>query len=202
MSFVDDTPGYEIVTSEQATNCISEQIALLEKALLGCAVEFPGNKERTGRLQRKAYRVFLEKHGGALGMLAVFRRYRLLSKEVYKEFRVKMMALLGPSSIEKYDWFFETESEDLTEEQAHRWLIDQIDALESARLRCNVYYPGDEDRTIETQKAADFRFVMKLGGILGMIVALHRCRLLGDVAYNEFRSKAMATLIPTVVGNT
>jgi len=201
MSFADDNPGYEIVTPEQAKNWISVQIEALKKVRLGCIAELPGDKEGTSRFQRKAYRIFLEKHGGVLGMLAILCRCQKLSEEAYNKLRSEAMELLGPSLIVgRYDWFSDIKGEDFTEERARNWLINQINALELARLDCNVVYPGDKARTAEAQQTADWRFVVKLGAVLGMIVALHKCRLLGDVAHNSFRTRAMATVVPTLVG--
>ena len=88
----------------------------------------------------------------------------------------------------------------VTEEQARNWILEQLSALELARFECNVVFPGDRTKTVEHQRSAYRRFLVKHGGLLGMLTTLHRCRRLGDVAYNELRGRILKTLGATIVG--
>lgn len=87
-----------------------------------------------------------------------------------------------------------------TEEQAKNWIVTQVEALRTVRSGCNIEFPGDKAKTAEFQRKAYRTFLVKHGGVLGMLVALHRCRKLSDVAYNELHEETMALLGPTIVG--
>jgi hypothetical protein len=201
MSFVDDNPGYEITTEEEACNWIAERIELVKKVRLGCVIELKGDKKQTKKLQMSAYRKFLQHQGGILGQLIVLYRCGQLSQEAYQKLRSEAMDLLGPSLVVgRYDGLSSVEPDGLNAERAHAWLEDQLEAVEHARLDCNICYPGNEARTKMEQETADLCLMVKLGGFLGMIIALHKCRLLDDVAHNEFRYRAMQQVAPTVVG--
>jgi hypothetical protein len=203
MSFIDENPGYEIVTEEQAKNWLLEYLCALETVRGGCNFVVPGDKLQTAEFQKSAYRKFIAKQGGVLGMLAVLCKAKKLSRDAYGLFKSQAMALLGPSLIiGRYDWFSRIEDDGLTSEQARSWALEQLALLEEARSDCNVYFPKDAAKTARFQQDAEMRFLVKHGCVLGMLVAMHRCRLLGDVAYDEIRTKAMALSIPTLVGET
>ena len=87
-----------------------------------------------------------------------------------------------------------------TEEQAKNWIIELVADVELARDDCNVVFPDNQSRTIEHQRRSHRRFLVKHGGALGVLMALHRCGKLSDVAYNELRQKVLSTLAPRVVG--
>jgi len=87
-----------------------------------------------------------------------------------------------------------------TEEQARNWVIELVEVVRTARRDCNTMFPGDQIKTVTHQKKAYIAFMMKHGGALGTLMALHRCGKLSDVAYNELRQITMDTLAPTVIG--
>jgi hypothetical protein len=87
-----------------------------------------------------------------------------------------------------------------TEQEARNWVIELVDDVESARLSCNVVIPDDQAKTVRHQQRAYTKFMVKHGSALGVVMALHRCRKISDVAYNELRQRVIQTLVPTVVG--
>lgn len=93
-----------------------------------------------------------------------------------------------------------------TEEQARNWVMEQVDQVQEARRNCDVRVivaPGgvpDQGMMVDYQRKQYAAFMVKHGAALGMIMALHRCGKLGDVAYNELRQIVINTLVPTVVG--
>lgn len=193
--------GFEITTEDQARNWILEQLGALETVRAGCNHVIAGDKQATVKFQQSAYRKFITKHGGVLGMLAVLYRCGKLGMPAYDMLRTQTMALLGPSLIVgRYDWFTHVASDGLTEDRARDWVLEQLGSLKEARADCNVYFPGDADKTVRFQQAAERRFLVKHGCVLGMLFALLRCRLLSDVGYTEMRVETMALLGPTVVG--
>ncbi len=89
-----------------------------------------------------------------------------------------------------------------TEEQAKNWVLELVQDVELARAECNLVFPDDRVRTVEHQRKAYRRFMVKHGSVLGVLMALHRCGRIGDVAYSGLRQRALNTLGPHVVGNT
>lgn len=81
-----------------------------------------------------------------------------------------------------------------TEEQARNWVLELVADVELARAECNVVFPDNRARTVEHQRKAYRRFMVKHGGVLGVLMALYRCGKLGDVAYRELRQRALNTL--------
>lgn len=203
MDYLEAHPGYELATEEQARNWIQEQLDVLPAVARGVNAIVPDNLPATGEFRQKAYRVFLTKHGGVLGQLLALYRARKLSKGAFVALRQATMALLGPSLIiGRYDWITYAGEVGLTATQAHAWVLEQIDRLQVARVICNVVFPKDHDKTVQYQKDAERLLLVRHGGVLGVLVALHRCRLLSDVGYNELREQAMAVLVPTLVGDS
>lgn len=200
-SFADNHPGYEIVTEEQAKNLVKEQLDLLPAVARGCNITFPNDGKKTAEFRRSAYRAFLVKHGGVLGQILAFYRCERLRKETYRTLKAEAMSLLGPSLlIDRYGWASHDKETGLTTEQAKAWVVEQIESLDVARTHCNVIFPNDHGKTVDYQKNAERILLVKHGGVLGILVALHRCRRLSDVGYNELRERAMAVLVPTLVG--
>ena len=89
-----------------------------------------------------------------------------------------------------------------SEEQARNWVMDLVKDVEDARQQCNVSVPGDQVTTASLQRKAYRIYLVRHGGALGTLTALHRCRKLNDVAYMELRQRVMLTLVPTVVGSS
>lgn len=72
--------------------------------------------------------------------------------------------------------------------------------VEAARAACNVVIPDNNVVQAREQMKAYRVFMLKHGGALGVITALHRAGRIGDVAYNELRQRVLDTLAPTLVG--
>lgn len=83
-----------------------------------------------------------------------------------------------------------------TEEQALNWVLELVVDVELARAECNVVFPDDRARTVEHQRRAYRRFMIKHGSVLGVLMALHRCGRIGEVAYNELRQRVLNALGP------
>jgi hypothetical protein len=92
-----------------------------------------------------------------------------------------------------------------TEEQGRNWVMQLVEEVKEARAGCDVRVivpPGgtvDKAAMVDYQQKQYARFMIKHGGALGVIMALHRCGKIGDVAYNELRQIVINTLVPTVV---
>lgn len=87
-------------------------------------------------------------------------------------------------------------------EEALAWAREQVEQTIQYRLDCNTVFPGDRMRTVRHQQRAHDRWLVKLGGALGVLGALLRTGHLDTRAYMELREEAMATLTPVVVGNS
>jgi hypothetical protein len=79
-------------------------------------------------------------------------------------------------------------------EQATRWIESQIELTESRRREV------DEQLTAAGQRTAWTRWMLQHGSALGVVMALHRVGLIGDVAYNLFNERIKRTTVPTVDG--
>ena len=79
-------------------------------------------------------------------------------------------------------------------EEARNWVIELTEELKVARAAC------DFAATVGQQRKAYATWMVKHGGLLGALMALHRTGMLNDVAYNELQAQAMATMTPTIVG--
>jgi len=100
-----------------------------------------------------------------------------------------------------------------TEAQARNWLVSLVEELRELRAAIDVPIEaaellGSESVPIERarnmlaaeQRARYGHFRIKYGIATGVLLALHRCRKLSDVAYNELRAEILDTMTPTVVG--
>lgn len=88
----------------------------------------------------------------------------------------------------------------VTMEQAQNWVLELIEGVKSKRAECDIRFPNPSQVTKRFQEKAYTNFLIKYGAALGAVMALHRCRKLDDVAYNELRQKIVNLLLPTVVG--
>ena len=89
-----------------------------------------------------------------------------------------------------------------TEEQSIQWLEELVDGVEASRRDCDVIIPDNNEAHVRHQQRAYRTWLMRHGGALGSLMALHRSNKIGDVAYNEMRARIMATMTPTIVGGT
>lgn len=87
-----------------------------------------------------------------------------------------------------------------TQEQARNRVIELIRQVKAARASCDVFFPDDQERTIQHQTQAFQRWLMTYGQAIGTVVTLYQCGKLEDVAYRELQQLVMNTLAPTIVG--
>jgi len=80
-----------------------------------------------------------------------------------------------------------------TTEQARNWVVELTTGVEDARTACDVQTTPDA-----TRKAYSV-WQVRHGSALGALKALHRVGLLNDVAYNELRTRILATANPTLI---
>jgi len=79
-----------------------------------------------------------------------------------------------------------------SEEQARDWVMRLVTELETERRRIDLILD------VVGQRRALDQYRIRFGNALGVLVALQRCRKIGDVAYNGLRERVMQTATPTV----
>lgn len=84
--------------------------------------------------------------------------------------------------------------------QAETWLGKLIEECIQARALCDVTFPNDHNKSVRHQRAAERQYLIKYGAALGTLRALHGTGHIGDIGYETFRQRIMATVVPTVVG--
>ena len=99
MSFIDSIPGYRLESEDQIKNWILELVEESVRARDACNVEFPGDRMATITHQRKAYAIFMVKHGAALGALLAFHRSGKIGDVLYNEMRERVLATLAPTIV-------------------------------------------------------------------------------------------------------
>lgn len=86
-----------------------------------------------------------------------------------------------------------------SDEQARNWLDGLMKDLESSRAVLDQLTfdreLGKEVSPKEVQKAHRV-FLVRHGGCLGTLTALHRCGRITDTAYAEMRQRILATIAP------
>ena len=94
-----DRPDFPIDTEDQAVQWMLELVVDVQGARFDCDVFYPGDKTRTVREQKRAERIWLVKHGGALGtVLALFRCGRL-SQQAYDKMRKEILDTMVPTVV-------------------------------------------------------------------------------------------------------
>lgn len=93
-----DDPGVYLESQSQAVEWMEELVAGVELARVQCDVTYPDNKI-TMQEQRKAYRVFLIRHGAALGTVMALYRCRKLTDNAYKRLRQRVVNTLVPTTV-------------------------------------------------------------------------------------------------------
>lgn len=81
------------------------------------------------------------------------------------------------------------------ETQARNWAIELANDVVNARHECDLH------QSVAMKRKAYLIWRTRYGGLLGVLMALHRAGLLNDVAYNELRQKALETGVPTVASH-
>lgn len=99
MSYADEHPGYKLETEEAARNWVVELTQACEDARVMCNIRYPNDEGRTVREQQKAYRMFMVKHGSALGAVMALHRAGLLGDVAYNELRARVINTLAPTIV-------------------------------------------------------------------------------------------------------
>ncbi len=87
-----------------------------------------------------------------------------------------------------------------TREQAVAWAEELTVEMLHWRQRCNVFIPGNINRTAVEQRRAMWTFLSKQGQLTGALKTLMLVGLLPERAYAELNQKAINALAPEVVG--
>ena len=99
MDHAESQPGYRIDTEDQARNWMLELIDQVKAARIACDVFLGHAQEVTVTAQRRNFRVFLVRHGSALGSLVALHRCGKLSDTAYNEFREIILKTLAPTIV-------------------------------------------------------------------------------------------------------
>ena len=102
MSYADDNPGYRIDSTEQAIKAMEEMILDVEEARRHCDTLMFGRAPQDIATEKvkKAHKIFLVKHGSALGSLAMLHRCAKLEDTGYMQLRERILKTLVPTSGE------------------------------------------------------------------------------------------------------
>ena len=84
----------QIETEAQAISFMEELVRGVKDSRISCNIAFPGDQSKTVGHQRKAYYVYLVKHGAALGALTTLHRCGKLGIVAYNTFREQVMGTL------------------------------------------------------------------------------------------------------------
>jgi hypothetical protein len=94
MSYADEHPGYRITSEAEARNYVVELVAGVKDARAVCDVQ------PSADLTRKAWVLWMTRHGAALGALTALHRVGKLGDVAYNELRQQVMATMAPTIIE------------------------------------------------------------------------------------------------------
>ena len=92
--YADHHPGYRISTEEEARNWMVELTDNVESARQACDLT------TVPREQRKAYNIWVTRHGAALGTLTALHRCGMLSDVAYNELRERVMQTMQPTLVD------------------------------------------------------------------------------------------------------
>lgn len=95
-----ERPDFKITNRDSARRWIMELVHDVKVARLACNVTPVSAKLITVGEQKRAERIWLVKHGGALGSLMALYRVGLLDDVAYTELRKEVMATLIPTVIQ------------------------------------------------------------------------------------------------------
>ncbi len=84
-------------TPEERKNYLLEQVENVEGARVLCDVPIPLKGETPAAAQQRLYKVFLMRHGAALGALGFALRTQMIEPELYAQLTNRIRATLMPT---------------------------------------------------------------------------------------------------------
>ena len=87
-----------------------------------------------------------------------------------------------------------------TADECLNYLDERLALLIQKRMACDVEVPGDNETKVRYQQRSERQYLMHLGGLLHMLGYALARRDISQNAYEEMHSKALSTLVPTIVG--